>query len=232
MASGRKPTPQLRVRAAAGGPLVEKRMFCFSKIVRTATLLPILIVTAASVLHAQGVISLAGIVRDSSGAVVGRADVSLLTAEQTIVKTTQTDDQGRFTLEGVPPGRYLLTVAFPGFSERRLAVTASTSGGKNLDVTLEPEGYRSEVTVTANPGLVQDTAAVAQPVNVIDAREIQERAKEVVAQVATGARRQLLRTAPVMAGVYVRGLTKQGQRVRRRRRSRPRPRAARTRSWI
>ena len=183
-------------------------MFRFSKVVRTAILLPILIVTAAAVLQAQSVISLAGIVRDSSGAVVGRADVSLLTAEQTIVKTTQTDEQGRFKLEGVPPGRYLLAVAFPGFSERRLAVTASTLGGKDLDVTLEPEGYRSEVTVTANPGLVQDTAAVAQPVNVIDAREIQERAKEVVAQVAAeepGV--QLLRTAPVMAGVYVRGLT-------------------------
>ena len=89
-----------------------------------------------------------------------------------------------------------------------MAVAAGTPEARRLDVTLEPEGYRSEVTVTASRGLVQDTSSVTQPVNVIDAREIGERAKMIVGQVATeepGV--QLLRTAPVMAGIYVRGLT-------------------------
>jgi len=172
-----------------------------------ALLVPVLLITPIPA-GAQGAAALAGVVRDSSGAVVGRADVSLLTAEQTTVKTTRTDDEGRFAFEGIPPGRYLLAVTFPGFSERRLAVAAGAPEARRLHITLEPEGYRSEVTVTASRGLVQDTSSVTQPVNVIDAREIGERAKTVVGQVATeepGV--QLLRTAPVMAGIYVRGLT-------------------------
>ncbi len=164
--------------------------------------------SAAVPAAAQNQVSLIGVVRDSSGAVVARADVSLLTSEQTVLKATKTDDRGRFEIAGVPAGRYLLTVVFPGFSERRVAVTAGGAEGQPIDVALEPEGVRSEVTVTANRGLIQDARLLTQPVNVIDAREIEERAKVVVGEVATeepGV--QLLRTSPVMSGIYVRGLT-------------------------
>ena len=66
----------------------------------------------------------------------------------------------------------------------------------------------AEVTVTATPGLVQDIQAVSQPVNVIESGAIFERAKTVVAQaVLEEPGVNLLRTAPTMAGIYVRGLT-------------------------
>ncbi|MFP5264780.1 MAG: TonB-dependent receptor [Blastocatellia bacterium] len=62
--------------------------------------------------------------------------------------------------------------------------------------------------MTANPGLVESTESVAQPVNVISERQIDERAKSVTAQVAgeeVGVHIQ--RTSPTIAGIFVRGLT-------------------------
>lgn len=158
--------------------------------------------------EAQTAGTVSGIVRDVTGAVVPQAEVSLLTARQNVVGSVKTDAEGRFRFTEVHPGSYLLVVSFPGFTQRRLAIVAGQAAAGGLVVTLEPEGVRHEVTVTASPGVVQETRASAQPVNVIDARDIDERAKAVVAQIATEETGvHLLRTAPVMAGIYVRGLT-------------------------
>ncbi len=150
----------------------------------------------------------AGVVRDGSGAVVVGAHVSLLTADQAIVGATTTDGRGRFAFGAVRPGRYLLIVSAPGFAETRLGVTPGEGGDEGVAVTIAPEGVRTTVSVTATRGMVQDATASPQPVTVIDAADIDVRAKEVVAQaVAEETGVHLLRTSPTMAGIYVRGLT-------------------------
>lgn len=152
--------------------------------------------------------AITGVVRDGTGGVVVGADVSLLTAEQAIVGATRTDTSGRFTFADVRPGRYLLIVLAPGFAEARLAVGPGDGGAEGVAVTISPEGLRTEVSVTATRGVVQDANVSAQAVTVIDRSEIGARAKEVVAQaVAEESGIHLLRTSPTMAGIYVRGLT-------------------------
>jgi outer membrane receptor protein involved in Fe transport len=152
--------------------------------------------------------SVAGVVRDPSGGVVVGADVVLLTAQQTIVRSTRTGPDGRFSFDKVSPGRYVLLVSFGGFADRRTAVNVSAASSASLDITLDPTPVEAEVTVTATPGLVQDLQAVSQPVNVIESGAIFERAKTVVAQaVLEEPGVNLLRTSPTMAGIYVRGLT-------------------------
>jgi outer membrane receptor protein involved in Fe transport len=149
-----------------------------------------------------------GVVRDPSGAVVVGADVALLTAQQTSVRSTRTGGDGRFTFDKVSPGRYVLLVAFAGFADRRTPIHVTATAPASVDVTLDPTPVEAEVTVTATPGLVQDIQAVSQPVNVIESGAIFERAKTVVAQaVLEEPGVNLLRTAPTMAGIYVRGLT-------------------------
>lgn len=149
-----------------------------------------------------------GVVRDGSGGVVVGAAVSLLTAEQAIVAVTKTNESGRFDFASVRPGRYLLIVVAPGFAETRLAVAPGDGGTEGVSVTISPEGVRATVSVTATRGVVQDTAAIAQAVTVIDAAEIEKHTKEIVAQaVAEQTGVHLLRTSPTMAGIYVRGLT-------------------------
>ena len=75
-------------------------------------------------------------------------------------------------------------------------------------MTLNPSALNEEVTVTANPGVVESTGTITQQVNVITEQQIEQRAKSVTAQIANeevGV--HLQRTAPVMSGIFVRGLT-------------------------
>jgi hemoglobin/transferrin/lactoferrin receptor protein len=146
-----------------------------------------------------------GVVRDATGGVVVGARVSLFTSEQSVVDVTRSDGQGRFTFPTVRPGTYLLVVNAAGFAEARMAVAP---GEGSIAVTVEAEGVRATVSVTASRGAVQDVAATAQPVNVIDTEQILIRSRAVVAQAVseeTGV--HLLRTSPTIAGIYVRGLT-------------------------
>jgi len=152
--------------------------------------------------------SVAGTVRDSSGAVVVAADVTLVTAQQTASRSTRTGADGRFSFENVPAGRYVLLVSYAGFSIQRTSVTVQADAPSTADVTLHPTPIESEVTVTATGGVVRDVQAVTQPVNVIGSQAILERAKAVVAQaVLEEPGVNLLRTSPTMGGIYIRGLT-------------------------
>ncbi|HEY3383022.1 MAG TPA: TonB-dependent receptor [Vicinamibacterales bacterium] len=165
-----------------------------------------LIVLSASLVLAES--SVSGVVKDSSGAVVARASVSLVTAEQRIVAAGSTDAAGRFTFPDIRPGRYLLIVSSPGFGDVRQAVVAGAAGLPGLAITLQPQPVREDVTVTASRGTVQQAAASVQAVTVIDANDIASRAHSVVAQaVSEESGVNLLRTSPTMAGIYVRGLT-------------------------
>src|SRR2546425_10841885 len=77
---------------------------------------------AAATLARKGS-TVSGVVRDSSGAGVGEAAVSLLTAQQATVASTKTNSQGRFALSDIPAGHYLLVVASRGFQRNQMAVS-------------------------------------------------------------------------------------------------------------
>ncbi|HEV2667831.1 MAG TPA: carboxypeptidase-like regulatory domain-containing protein, partial [Blastocatellia bacterium] len=102
---------------------------------------------------------LAGVVRDSTGASVPQATVTLLNARQSVVASTTTDGQGRFVLKGAPAGTYELRVTSGrGFSSRSKAVRVSpTPEAENsrIEITLGVESLTAEVTITADVGVVQ-----------------------------------------------------------------------------
>ena len=130
----------------------------------------------------QGVVE--GTVADAAGAALSGVRVYLMDARQALVAAGETNAEGRFRLERVPPGTYVLRVARKDFATRRVPVEVSSAGQTaSLAVTLEVETLAEQVTVTAEAGQVADARNTAQPVNVIPEREIIERAPEVVAQV-------------------------------------------------
>ena len=152
--------------------------------------------------------SVSGVVRDSSGAVVRDTEVSLVNAQQAVLRDTRTDAEGRFRFTDVPVGSYAITVSRPDFGSRREAVQVTAGADVELDVVLQPSQVREQVTVTAEAGHVSDARSTAQPVNIIREEEITERAPEVVAQVVDeepGV--NLQRTSPSLSAVFVRGLT-------------------------
>ncbi|HEX8090789.1 MAG TPA: TonB-dependent receptor, partial [Blastocatellia bacterium] len=168
----------------------------------------LIFVSLARPVFAQDVATVSGVVHDAQGGVVSDAAVSLLNAQRAIIGGAKTDAQGRFTIPNVASGSYLLTVAAREFAERRVAINVGQSGSENIEVVVEPRPIVEEVTVTANPGLVESIGSVSQQVNVINERQIEERAKSVTAQVAgeeVGVHIQ--RTSPTIAGIFVRGLT-------------------------
>jgi hemoglobin/transferrin/lactoferrin receptor protein len=155
--------------------------------------------------------SVAGAVRDAGGAAVAGAKVSLVTSQQAQVRSAETDAEGRFQFADVNPGSYELRIERAGFDARRAPVTVVAGEATEAAVTLEVAGLSEEITVTAETGLATDRERVAQQVNVISERSIQQRATSVLAQVAdeeVGV--SLQRTSPTVGAVLVRGLTEVG----------------------
>lgn len=162
---------------------------------------------AGAPLALAAAMSVTGVVRDSSGTPVQRAQVTLLTAEQAPVASAQTDAAGRFSVAAPSPGRYLLVVRADAFGDSHRAVAVADTP-VSLDVVLHPAGHREDVTVTASRGRVDELRRAGQPINVVDDREIGARVKTVVAQAVEGEPGvHLQRTSPTMAGIFVRGLT-------------------------
>ncbi len=155
---------------------------------------------------AKGEIS--GVVRDQSGAIVSDATVSLLTPQQAVVASARTDAEGRFTFANVRLGSYLVRVSAQGFAEARVAANTMSSPNVILEIVLEPGVVKEEVTVTANLGNVESVESISQQVNVINEREIEQRAKTVLAQVANEeVGLHLQRTSPTISGIVIRGVT-------------------------
>jgi len=151
---------------------------------------------------------ISGLVKDSSGAVVSDAEVSINNSQQVVLSKTRTDAMGHFQFNGIPPGSYAVLVSRPDFSLQREVVQVVAGEMSELNIILQINQLSEHVTVTSEAGLVSDARSVAQPVNVIDREQLVERATEVVAQVVNeepGV--NLQRTAPSLSAVFVRGLT-------------------------
>ena len=63
--------------------------------------------------------SLGGTVRDSSGALVPAAKISVSNPELSLVQEGQTDAQGEFRIVDLPPGSYDVIVSANGFADAR-----------------------------------------------------------------------------------------------------------------
>jgi hemoglobin/transferrin/lactoferrin receptor protein len=167
------------------------------------------LVLTATLVHAQsGTGVIRGTVTDQSGAVIGGAKVWLVHTQQATLRATVSDASGQFGFDAVPTGAYELRIEKKDFDRRRLAVQTNSGATANLDVVLEIAPISDQVTVTAEAGQVTDRRSIAQQVNIINEREILERAPEVVAQVVDeepGV--NLQRTSPSLSAVFVRGLT-------------------------
>ncbi len=103
-----------------------------------------------STVSSQSVVS-SGTVKDQNGAVVVRAEISVLSPGGSVLYKTYTDGEGLFLLEKTANNSDVLVVAANGFETRQLNFEAFSKNSP-LQITLAPASFRSEVTVTANRG--------------------------------------------------------------------------------
>src|SRR5512146_3315830 len=96
--------------------------------------------------YAQATGSLRGQVLDPTGAVVQGASVSVTGTGQN--RTTVTDGQGAYQIEGLPPGQYNVSARAKGFADHVLPKVGVTAGqSRAMNVTLEIAVEKEEVQV-------------------------------------------------------------------------------------
>jgi len=139
-----------------------------------------LVCLSASAVHAADV---SGTVRDTSGGVLPGVTVELRASGGAAPRTTVTDGQGAYRLDGVDAGRYQLTFTLINFATVRRDVDVSAS--TRVDVVM-PLALNADVTVTgkrtfANLADVENPAenlvGIAQSASqgAITARQLEER---------------------------------------------------------
>ena len=109
--------------------------------------------------------AIAGIVRDSSGAVL--PGVTVEAASSALIeksRTATTDGGGLYRIADLPPGSYVLTVSLSGFSTvKRDGLTVSGSGVIAVNVDLRVGALQETVTVTGESPIV-DTQSTRREV--------------------------------------------------------------------
>src|SRR5260370_42225056 len=118
-----------------------------------------------------------GTIRDSSGAIIPAARVSLISAGTSVRQNTLTTDTGRYVFLNVLPGRYTLEITKEGFAPTtQQEATLEVDQTATFDFTLAVGTAEQTITVkaaaiaintsTSNLGTVVNTTMVAElPLN-------------------------------------------------------------------
>src|SRR3989454_10168256 len=102
----------------------------------------------------QGTID--GNVTDSSQAAIAGAVVTARDQQTNFTRETRTSSVGGYSLPGLPPGTYMITVSSAGFqsyTETDIAVTPNTI--RRVDVTLTVGQVTESVTIVASAAALQ-----------------------------------------------------------------------------
>lgn len=113
-------------------------------------------VLAASTVSAQQASGIAGVVRDTSGAVL--PGVTVEAASPVLIEKVRaviSDDQGRYNITDLRPGTYTVTFTLAGFgTTRREGVTLTSGFTASVNVDLTVGSLAETITVVGGPPLV------------------------------------------------------------------------------
>jgi hypothetical protein len=99
---------------------------------------------------------IAAVVREQGGSPVSRAHVELLTAENVLLGTSETDRDGRYVRKDLQAGSYTLKVTRPAFEPQVAKVSVASKKTTDLDLVLKS---RSRVQAAKSPQAV----SISQP---------------------------------------------------------------------
>lgn len=107
-----------------------------------------------------------GTIKDSTGALVAGANVTITNEATNAVRTAQTDSRGFFDVESLEPGSYTVAVSGSGFKqsisrketlapgERRDSSISLTVGNTSQEVTVNSDAVQVETESSANGGTI------------------------------------------------------------------------------
>ena len=113
------------------------------------TLACVLVVLAMTSLgHAQATATVEGLVADSTGAVLPRAQVVATSLATGLARSTDANSDGYYRMASLPVGAYDITVTLTGFKKTLLSGVVFTVGQvARVDVTMQVGDVQQEVTV-------------------------------------------------------------------------------------
>src|SRR5688572_5566849 len=104
--------------------------------------------------------TMAGSVRDTSGAIVPEATVTLKHVETGTTRTAVTNERGLYRMPALQVGQYEIAVEKPGFKQLvRRGITLVVGQELALDLELEVGAVEQQVTITADAPLVNTTTS-------------------------------------------------------------------------
>lgn len=131
--------------------------------------------------------SISGVITDASGAVVANATVTLTGASNGVVRTTETSSSGGYTIQGVAPQDYKLSVVAPGFSATSTdTFTVSVGSANTINAKLSVQSNETQVEVAANSlaGINLENSENSQVINTTQLLELPTETRDPYAFVA------------------------------------------------
>jgi hypothetical protein len=128
------------------------------KVLRTIVGIVLFSLAAAGTGWAQAIAGsqLSGVVRDSSGATIPGAEVTVTKTDTGATRTVFTSGDGTYSLPNLPVGPYQLKVVLQGFNTYvRDGIVLQVGSNPEINVTLSVGAISEQVTVTANASLVE-----------------------------------------------------------------------------
>ncbi|MGH9328565.1 MAG: carboxypeptidase regulatory-like domain-containing protein [Terriglobia bacterium] len=120
----------------------------------------LLFILAAGLPAQVNLATVVGTVKDTSGAVVPNAKVTVKNQGTGIERTTSTSASGDYTITNLPVGHYSLTVTMPGFKKTSNPnVVLQVGQTARMDAVLEVGVTTQQVTVTTSTPLISTTTS-------------------------------------------------------------------------
>lgn len=140
---------------------------------RSVTIFIAFVLTIPAVFGQAGTASISGQVKDATGAVIPNARIAVQNTDTNVVRSSQSNAAGYFTVPNLIPGRYALTASYAGMKNiERGGIILQVGDRVTLDLTMEVGSQTESVTVTGETPLLRSEDA--QTGLVIDNRRIQE----------------------------------------------------------
>ena len=140
--------------------MLEQATAFKTRIAWSAVVLAFLALFAGAAYAQLSTASVNGTIRDSSGAIVPEAAVSVRNSDTGVLRSARSNASGNYVLVDIPPGNYTIEVEKSGF--RRVQVqpfTLMVNQTATFDLTLQVGGVEQSITVEAVGVEVQSSSA-------------------------------------------------------------------------